>query len=656
MPDTRPASLASQTSASRPYEIAVLDRADHRANRVGDGQRADIADGLEDGDFDKADIADLTDVRTGSRILEEDGNLQSTTTGDGDLEKADVGPLEDARAGKIGIGEILNDDGTLRPSSPGDLPSGDLTREGRTPPTGLKLFLLLIGLLLIEVVVGLDNTIVATSTATIANDFQQLADVGWYGSAYLLCTVGLQPLFGRAYAFFPQKWVLVFALVVFEVGCIVAAVAQSSPVLILGRAIQGAGYAGLFIGILQICSNALSVRMQAMITSLMNVSYGFGTVLGPLVGGAVTSTIGWRWIFWIMLPGGGLAMALVVLLCHPPPIPQTMSVRRRLMHMDWAGAVLLLGSMVCLLIALQRGGLSWAWSSSEIIGLLVGFFALTAAFFVLQAFLGERSSISLRLMRDRSLAAVCFVNFTCGASYYALLYYIPIYFQVVQGSTPVRAGIQLLPLIFFNMTFGILAGWTVSRFGVFHPAMWVGTGLTALGAGLHCTLDQYSSDAEWIIFGIIIGAGMGALYMMSFVASQMLVYDPDDKSRSASLVCFFQIWGATAWVSVSNSIYGNQFKRGISRIPGVDVQAVLDSGVDRFREVVTAEQLTPVTDVAVSSLFDVFLASAMLGTAGFIGVFAIRWVNIGSSKKNRAKQAEKEEIALGSTEGPALAA
>lgn len=124
-------------------------------------------------------------------------------------------------------------------------------------------------------------------------------------------------------------------------------------------------------------------------------------------------------------------MALVVLLCHPPPIPQTMSVRRRLMHMDWAGAVLLLSSMVCLLIALQRGGLSWAWSSSRIIGLLVGFVVLTVAFFVLQAFLGERSSISLRLMRDRSLAAVCFVNFTCGASYFALLYFIPVYYQVV---------------------------------------------------------------------------------------------------------------------------------------------------------------------------------------------------------------------------------
>lgn len=131
------------------------------------------------------------------------------------------------------------------------------------------------------------------------------------------------------------------------------------------------------------------------------------------------------------MPPSGVALVLVAVLCHPPPIPQTLTVKQRLLHMDWAGAVLLLGSMVCLLIALQQGGLAWAWSSSQIIGLLVGFFAITAAFFVLQGFLGERSSISLRLMRNRSLAAVCFVNFTCGASYYSLLYYTAIFFQVV---------------------------------------------------------------------------------------------------------------------------------------------------------------------------------------------------------------------------------
>lgn len=239
-------------------------------------------------------------------------------------------------------------------------------------------------------------------------------------------------------------------------------------------------------------------------------------------------------------------MLLVVFLCHPVPIPQTLTVRQRLARMDFAGAFILLGAMICLLIALQEGGITSAWSSAKMIGLLVGFGGLMVVFFVLQAYLGDRSSISIRLLMDRSLAAVSFVNFTCGASYYALLYYIPIFFQSVrsllfsrgfpwsytnqvmpisqvQGNSPVRAGVQLLPLIFMNMFFGILAGWTVSQFGIFHPAMWVGTGLTAVGAGLHAALKPDSSDAEWIVFGLIVGAGMGACQLPGRIRALSLI-------------------------------------------------------------------------------------------------------------------------------------
>lgn len=126
--------------------------------------------------------------------------------------------------------------------------------------------------------------------------------------------------------------------------------------------------------------------------------------------------------------------------------------------------------------------------------------------------------------------------------------------------------------------------------------------------------------------------------MMSFVASQMLTTDPMDKSRAASLVCFFQIFGATAWVSASNSIYANTFKKGISQIPGVDVQAVLDSGVDLFREVVAPDQLDAVIDVSVRGLFYVFISCAVLGAAGFLGVCCIRWVNIGPSGGGKKKK------------------
>ncbi|BGP31682.1 hypothetical protein JCM10296v2_003456 [Rhodotorula toruloides] len=520
----------------------------------------------------------------------------------------------------------------------------DASSPGRPePPTGIKLFFLLVALMLVEVLVGLDNTIVATATGTIANHFNALGDVGFYGAAYLLTCVAFQPLAGRAFAFFPQKWCFLVFLVIFEIGLIVAGASTSSAMLIIGRAIQGLGYSGLFVGILMICANTLPIRMQAIITSLMNVSYGTGTVIGPLIGGALTSKVSWRWVFYVGAPPGALAAILVVLLCKPPLIPQTLPVPRRIARMDWGGALLLLGAMVCLLVALQEGGLKSSWSSGRVIGLLVGFAVLLVAFFALQTYLGEKSSISIRLLtRNRSMAATSLVNFTCGASYYALLYYIPIRSQTVDGASPVRAGIELLPLIFLNMTAGIVAGWTVSKWGMVQPAMLVGTGFTAIGAGLHASMDQNTTEGQWIGYGIVVGTGMGALYMMSFLASQMLV-DEEDKSKASSLVCFWQIFGGTVWVGASNAIYANKFKAGLEHIPGIDVQQVLDSGVDRFREVVPPELLDRVVEVCIDALFDVFLSCAILGAVGFVAVFGIRWVRIEDDKTEKRPEQEKAE-------------
>ncbi|GAA5990896.1 hypothetical protein JCM10908_000069 [Rhodotorula pacifica] len=501
--------------------------------------------------------------------------------------------------------------------------------------SGARLYLMIAALLSADVLVGLDGTIVATSTATIANDFHALGDVGWYGSAYLLCTVAFQPSFGRAYRFFPQRWVFITALSLFELGCIVAAVAPSSLVLIIGRALQGMGYAGIFAGVLAISANVLSIPMLSLVTAGMNLCYGLGCVLGPVVGGAITSSLSWRYYFVILIPCSALTIVSALFFCYPTLLPQDLPVRQRLARIDWAGAVVLLDALCCLLIALQTAGISSKWSSPRIIGLLSGFVTLTGLFVVLQAYLDEQASISLRLLKNRSLACAAIVNLASGATYYTLLYWIPLYFQTTQGASPVRAGVCFLPVIIANSLCGMLAGWSVSRYGIYWPAMLVGAGSTALGAGLHASLGRHTATALWIVSGCFAGAGMGksclpfgAWYMMQFVATQVLVSDPDDKARAASLVCFTQLWGGTVFISVSNSIYMNTFKQGITRIPGIDVQAVIESGVDRFREVVAPDLLDSVVDVAVRGLFNVFLASAVLGAVGFVGVFGIDWVRV----------------------------
>ncbi|GAA5942041.1 MDR family MFS transporter [Sporobolomyces koalae] len=513
------------------------------------------------------------------------------------------------------------------------------------PLTGLRLVLLMVAMLLVEFLVGLEQTIVVSATPSISNDFQALQDIGWYGSAYLLTCCSFQPLYGRAYQFFPQKWCLVTAFSTFQVGTLICAVSQNSATFIAGRAMQGLGYAGLFIGILSIAANTLPMRVQAIFTSLMNACYGTGTIAGPLVGGALTSTIGWRWCFWICLIPTPAVLAVIFLFCSPPKIPQQYSVKERLMRMDWVGAALLLSSTVCLLLALQRGGITEPWSSSEIIGLLVGFVVIFAVFIAYEAWLGDRSSISIRLLRSRNLGLLSLgPQFACGVTFYSLIYYIPIYFQTVQGSSPLRSGIQMLPIILLNMSSGIGAGWICSKWGSWHYPMAYGLALTSIGAGLFSTMTDATSTGKWVGYQIIAGSGMGALYMLSFIASQVLA-EPKDRPKASALVCFFQIWSATVSVSASEAIYQNAFKNGVEKIAGVDAVKIVESGVSEFRHVVAAEYLPAVIRVAERSLFKVFIVSAVLGAYGFIVLFFIQWKKMAKEPKKDVADARDQRDA-----------
>ncbi|GAA6062204.1 hypothetical protein JCM10212_006485 [Sporobolomyces blumeae] len=512
--------------------------------------------------------------------------------------------------------------------------------------TGVRLVLLMAAMLLVEFLVGLEQTIVVSATASISNDFQALQDIGWYGSAYLLTCCSFQPLYGRAFQFFPQRWAFATAFTTFEVGTLICALARNSTTFIAGRAMQGLGYAGLFIGILAIAANTLPLRLQAIFTSLMNLCYGTGTIVGPLVGGALTSTIGWRWCFWICLIPTPFVLAAIAFFCDPPPIPQKYTVKERLGRMDWGGAALLLSSTTCLLLALQRGGITEPWSSSTIIGLLVGFGTIFIAFLCWEAWLGDRSAISIRLLKTKNLGCLALgPQFACGVTFYSLIYYIPIYFQTVQGSSPLRSGIQMLPLILLNMFSGIVAGWICSKWGTWHYPMAYGLALTSIGAGLFSTMTDSTGTGKWVGYQLIAGSGSGALYMLSFIASQVLA-DPEDRPKSSALVCWTQIWSATVSVSASEAIYQNSFKHGVEQVPGVDAQEIIASGVSEFRRVVSAEYLPAVVRVAEDSLFKVFLVSAVLGAYGFCMLFLIQWKRIAKEPKSESSEKAAKRVGL----------
>lgn len=309
---------------------------------------------------------------------------------------------------------------------------------------GTKLAFLTFGLLLATFVIALDNTIIATAIPRITTIFDSLNDVGWYGSAYLLTTASLQPSFGKIYTYFDVKWVYIGALVVFELGSVLCAAATSSNMLIVGRAVAGAGAAALFSGAMTIIGYSVPLRKRALYIASLSSMFGIASVVGPILGGAFTDKVSWRWCFWINLPFGAISIAVVFFFfSNPPRRYASMSFRAKIKEIDLLGAFLLICAIVCLLLALQWGGTVYPWNDSKVYGCFIGFGLFIILFIALQFHLGDRATMPPRIVgRQRTVATCALFSAFLAMALYAHIYYLPFvsspsHLSLIHSLTPV---------------------------------------------------------------------------------------------------------------------------------------------------------------------------------------------------------------------------
>lgn len=273
---------------------------------------------------------------------------------------------------------------------------------------GIQLVLLSLGLCLVIFVIALDNTIIGTAVPEITTVFHSLEDVGWYGAAYLVATCALQPSFGKIYTYFDVKYTFLIALLIFEVGSIVCAAATSSNMFIAGRVVAGAGAASLFSGGLTIIGYAVPLSKRALYISIISSMFGIASAIGPVLGGVFTDRVSWRWCFWINLPFGGIAMLIVFIFFKNPMREHVnMTLKDKLRELDVLGAFFLIGGVVCLLLALQWGGQTYAWGDSRVWGLLLGFGLLVIVFTAIQWYKKERATIPFRIIKQRTILSSC---------------------------------------------------------------------------------------------------------------------------------------------------------------------------------------------------------------------------------------------------------
>ncbi|KAL6713737.1 hypothetical protein ACLMJK_008229 [Lecanora helva] len=511
-------------------------------------------------------------------------------------------------------------------------------------PKSFKLAFIVVALVLSIFLVALDMTIVATAIPKITDEFHSLDQVGWYGSAFFLTLGAFQSTWGKAYKFFPLKTSFLVSIGIFELGSLICAVAPSSTALIVGRAIAGAGGAGIGSGAYTIIAFAVPPAQRPAYTGILGATYGCASVIGPLLGGVFTSKVTWRWCFYINLPIGGASVAVLLLFFQAPAAskPQKATWREKLLQMDPLGTFTIMAAIVCYLLALQWGGTTKAWSDSDVIGTLVGFGLLLVAFIVIEWFEGDRALMQKDLLGRRDIVVHIMYIFFFGGSFFILLYYLPIYFQSVDGVSASKSGVDNLPLILGVSICTVISGGLITATGIYVPWLYAGAILATIGSGLIYTLDLGSSSSKWIGYQALAGIGIGFAFQVPIIHNQATVKMSEISSVTA-VTLFFQTIGGAFFVSAGQTAFANRL---LSRVPvtapGVSPKLVVATGATELRDVFAEKDIHGIIVAYMDGLKVAYaLAIALAGVSLPVAFFAT-WKNI----KPKTEKSEAPETAV----------
>lgn len=455
-------------------------------------------------------------------------------------------------------------------------------------PKGLKFVAIIGTLMLCCFLAALELTVVATAVPSITEAFNSLDDVGWYAAASYLTQATFQSTWGKAYGIFDLKWTLISSITIFEIGNLVSGAAPSSTVVIVGRAISGIGGSGVIGGVFIIIAFVTSKRWVPACMSLVGATFACASVIGPLVGGALTSRASWRWVFYFSIPLGGVAILVLLLVFETPKS----SIRTRqplrwpgtLFDMDFVGAALITASVTCFLLAMQWGGATKAWNSPSVIATLVVFAFLLCVFFGNEYLMGNRALAPSRLLKKWTISGNCILTFLISGAYFPLVYFMPIYFQAIQGVDALQSGIRSIPFILGVSIFTILSGSFISKTNSWTLPLVLGTAIVVAGTACIRSLSITSTPGMWIGFEILAGAGIGLALQIPNIANQKQV-SLGDIPQVIGTTLFCELLGAAFFTSTSQALFANGLVAKLALLaPGLDGAAIVRHGALGLRE------------------------------------------------------------------------
>jgi EmrB/QacA subfamily drug resistance transporter len=448
--------------------------------------------------------------------------------------------------------------------------------------THRQILLVIYGLMAGMFLASLDQTVVGTSIRTIADDLHGLSEQAWVTTGYLIVSTIATPIYGKLSDIFGRRPLFIIAISIFLLGSILSGLfANTMYELAAFRAIQGLGAGGLMSIPLAIMGDMLAPRERAKYQGYFLAVFGISSVIGPLVGGVFASAdqilwiTGWRWVFLINIPIGAVALVMVTRFLHLPKRSANRSVR-----IDWWGAATVIIALAPLLLVAEQGR-TWGWgSTSAWVCYIIGAIGVIA-FIVSEKLMKDDALIPLKLFKSPTFSVATILGVLVGFGMFGALSTVPLYLQIVKGSTPTQSGFQLLPMILGLMISSILSGQLISRTGKYKIFPIIGTGLMTLGFLVFTTIKADTS--YWVLAGgmLLLGLGLGQLMQTLTIASQNSV-GPRDIGVATSSSTFFRQIGGTLGVAVIFSVVfatiGDKISAGLSKT--ATLKAALDAALN----------------------------------------------------------------------------
>ena len=411
------------------------------------------------------------------------------------------------------------------------------------------------GLMVALLLAALDQTIVATALPRVVSDLGGLSQYSWVFTAYMLASTVTVPLYGKLGDVYGRKPLFLFAIVVFLVGSALCGLAQNMTELVLFRGVQGLGAGGLFPLALAVVGSIVPPRDRGRYQGLIGAVFASASIIGPALGGFIVDNTTWRWIFYVNLPVGGLAL-LVISLTMPRRAPHTEH------SIDWLGAVLLALSSTALLLGLVWGGRQYAWSSAQVLGSLVAAAVLFIGFLRYERRVPE-TILPFDLMRNPTVAASLLCMALVGAAMFGTISFVPLFVQGVIGTSATSSGVVLTPLMLGAVTASFISGQWVSRSGRVRPNAIAGPIVLTAGMFLLWRMNVHTSSGEAARDMVIAGVGLGLMMQVFVLSVQNAV--PRARIGSATAVTqFSRSIGATLGVTLMGVIVNQGLPRGVS--------------------------------------------------------------------------------------------